>query len=354
MNENVGVALIGCGYWGPNLIRNFSEVDQGTMVACTDLSADRLMRMARRYPGIKCTRNYEEILCDPNIDAVVVATPVSTHYPIARQALEHGKHVMIEKPLAGSSEQALELIDLAERKNRVLMVDHTFIYTSAVRKIRELVDAGELGDILYFDSVRVNLGLFQRDINVIWDLAPHDLSIMDFLLRRNPLAITAVGASHAGNNLANIAYVTLTFSDNLLAHFHVNWLAPVKLRTTLLGGSKKMVVYDDMETTEKVRVYDKGLIVNGSPEKQYQALINYRIGDVLIPKLEVTEALHHAAQEFVSSIAENRRPLTDGIAGYRVVRMLEAAQASLERGGQVVEFKDDWLEPKRSLRPTAA
>jgi predicted dehydrogenase len=324
------------------------------MVACSDLSADRLGKMQKRYPGITTTQNYEDLLRDPNIDAVVIATPVSTHYPIARQALEHGKHVMIEKPIAGTSKQALDLIERAERSKRSLMVDHTFIYTSAVRKIREMIDSGELGDILYFDSVRVNLGLFQRDINVIWDLAPHDLSIMDYLLRSNPIAITAVGASHAGNNLANIAYLTLTFPNNLLAHFHVNWLAPVKLRMTLIGGSKKMVVYDDVEVTEKVRLYDKGLIINGNPEKQYQALINYRIGDVLIPKLEATEALSHAAREFVSSIIEGRKPLTDGVAGYRVVRLLEAAQTSLERGGQPVEFDNDWLEPVRNLQSTAA
>jgi predicted dehydrogenase len=342
--SNVRVALIGCGYWGPNLIRNFNEVDDAAMVACSDLSADRLGRMQKRYPGIHCTQDYQELLRDPNIDAVVVATPVSTHYPIARQALDHGKHVMIEKPLAGSSEQALDLVERADSRQRVLMVDHTFIYTSAVRKIRELIDAGEVGDILYFDSVRVNLGLFQRDINVIWDLAPHDLSIMDYLLRANPLAITAVGASHAGNNLANIAYLTLTFPNNLLAHFHVNWLAPVKLRTTLIGGSKKMIVYDDVEATEKVRLYDKGLIVNnGNPENQYQAL-----------KLDATEALRGAAQEFVSSIQQGRKPLTDGVAGYRVVKLLEAAQASLDLGGRPIEFKDGWLESARKVQPTAA
>jgi predicted dehydrogenase len=352
--SNVRVGLIGCGYWGPNLVRNFNEVDNAVMAACSDLSADRLARIHKRNPSLYCTQNYEELLRDPKIDAVVIATPVSTHYPIARQALDCGKHVMIEKPIAGSSEQALDLIDRAARNKKVLMVDHTFIYTSAVRKIKELMDSGELGDILYFDSVRVNLGLFQKDINVIWDLAPHDLSIMDFLLRSNPLAITAVGASHAGNNLVNMAYLTLTFPNNLLAHFHVNWLAPVKLRLTLIGGSKKMVVYDDVEVTEKVRLYDKGLIVNGSPEKQYQALINYRIGDVLIPKLETTEALRHAAGEFVSAICEGRNALTDGVAGYRVVRLLEAAQASLERGGQPVEFKDDWLDASKTVQSSAA
>lgn len=340
---NVRIALIGCGYWGPNLIRNFSDVDDASVVACSDLSEDRLKRIQKRHPGILCTQDYRELLRDPSIDAVVVATPVSTHYPIAREALECGKHVMIEKPIADTSEHALDLIERADRHGRVLMVDHTFIYTSAVRKIRELIDSGDLGDILYFDSVRVNLGLFQRDINVIWDLAPHDLSIMDYLLRSNPLAITAVGASHAGNNLANIAYLTLTFPNNQLAHFHVNWLAPVKIRLTLIGGSKKMVVYDDVEVTEKVRVYDKGLIVNGTPEKKYQALINYRIGDVLIPKLDATEALRYVAQEFVTAIMEDRHALTDGIAGYRVVRLLEAAQKSLDDGGRPVELNGDWL-----------
>ena len=297
------------------------------------------------------TQNYEELLRDPSIDAVVIATPVSTHYPIARQALDAGKHVMIEKPIADSSEHAMDLIERAARHRRVLMVDHTFIYTGAVRKIRELVDSGDLGNIMYFDSVRVNLGLFQKDINVVWDLAPHDLSIMDYLLRMNPVAMTAVGASHAGNGLANMAYLTLTFPNNLLAHFHVNWLAPVKIRLTLIGGSKKMVVYDDLEVTEKIKLYDKGLIVNGSPEKKHQALINYRNGDIWIPKLEATEALSYAAQEFVSAITEGREALTDGIAGYRVVRLLEAAQVSLENGGRPVEFNGDWLTAPGALKP---
>jgi predicted dehydrogenase len=220
--------------------------------------------------------------------------------------------------------------------NRVLMVDHTFIYTSAVRKMRELVDSGELGDILYFDSIRVNLGLFQKDINVIWDLAPHDLSIMDYLLRAEPIALSAIGASHAGNDIANIAYMTLRFPNNVIAHFHVNWLAPVKIRQTLLGCSKKMVVYDDVEPTDKIRVYDKGIVINGSAEKRYQALVGYRTGDILIPKIDTTEALQRVAQEFVSSIKDNRSPITDGVSGYRVVRYLEAAQQSLEANGREV------------------
>ena len=339
--------MIGVGYWGPNLIRNFSELDDAQVVACSDLSQERLNKIAKRYPGIKCTTDYEELLRDSHVDAVVIATPVSTHYPIARAALQHGKHVMIEKPLTDSAEHSLDLVERAKAAECILMVDHTFIYTSAVRKMRDLIDSGELGDILYFDSIRVNLGLFQKDINVIWDLAPHDLSIMDHLLRAEPIAVCAIGASHAGNGLANIAYMTLRFPNNVIAHFHVNWLAPVKIRQTLLGCSKKMVVYDDVEPTDKIRVYDKGITVNGgngSAEKRYQALVGYRTGDVLIPKIDTTEALQRVAQEFVSSIIENRAPLTDGVAGYRVVRILEAAQQSLEANGREVLLQEVAVE----------
>ena len=343
--------MIGVGYWGPNLIRNFSDLDEAQVVACSDLSQERLNKIAKRYPGVKCTQDYRGLLADPSVDAVVIATPVSTHFPIAKAALEAGKHVMIEKPIADSSEHALDLVETAERVGRILMVDHTFIYTSAVRKMRELVDSGDLGDILYFDSIRVNLGLFQKDINVIWDLAPHDLSIMDYLLRAEPIAVSAIGASHAGNDIANIAYMTLRFPNNVIAHFHVNWLAPVKIRQTLLGCSKKMVVYDDVEPTDKIRVYDKGIVVNGgngngngngngSAEKRYQAMVGYRTGDVLIPKIDTTEALQRVAKEFVSSIAEKRAPLTDGMAGYRVVRYLEAAQRSLETNGREVILEE--------------
>jgi len=336
----IRIGIIGVGYWGPNLIRNFSDVDDATVVACCDLSQERLRRIERHHRGVRCTTRYEDLLTDPNVDAVVISTPVSTHFPIAKAALEHGKHVLIEKPLTDSSENALALVELARRVNRTIMVDHTFIYTSPVRKIRELIDSGELGEILYFDSVRINLGLFQKDVNVIWDLAPHDLSIMDYLLRAEPVAISAIGASHAGNGIANIAYMTLRFENNLIAHFHVNWLAPVKIRQTLIGCSKKMVVYDDVEPTDKVRVYDKGIVVNGSPEKRYQTLVGYRTGDVLIPKIDTTEALQRVAQEFVASINESRTPLTDGVAGYRVVRLLEAAQKSLEANGKEVLLSD--------------
>lgn len=336
----IKVGIIGYGYWGPNLVRNFAEVEGAAVVACCDLSPKRVAQIQKRYPSILCTQNVDDLLRNPGIDAVVVATPVSTHYPLVRQALEAGKHVLVEKPLADSSARAMDLVERAARAGKVLMVDHTFIYTSAVRKIRQLIDAGELGRIMYFDSVRVNLGLFQNDINVIWDLAPHDLSIMDFLLRREPEAIAAVGASHTGNHIANMAYLTVTFPDNVLAHFHVNWLAPVKIRLTLIGGTDKMVVYDDLEPTEKVRIYDKGIIVDRSPEQRYQALVGYRHGDVLIPSLDNTEALRRVCEEFVAAIVERRLPLTDGEAGYRVVRLLEAAQASLDAGGRPVELKD--------------
>jgi predicted dehydrogenase len=335
----IRVGIIGCGYWGPNIVRNLTEVENATVVACCDLSSERLSKVQKRYPGVRCTQDRNDLLRDTSIDAIVVATPISTHYAIGREALEQGKHVWVEKPLASTSEQALKLVELAARLGKVLMVDHTFVYTSAVRRIRQLIDAGELGDILYFDSVRVNLGLFQNDTNVIWDLAPHDLSIMDFLLRRKPESVIAVGACHTVNRVANMAYLTLSFPDNLLAHVHVNWLAPVKIRLTMIGGTQKMIVYDDLEPSEKVRVYDKGVVLNHSPENRYQALVGYRVGDVLIPKLEITEALRTAGEEFVGAIMEGRAPLTDGEAGYRLVRLLEAAQASLELGGRPVELK---------------
>jgi len=348
------IGIIGVGYWGPNLFRNFSDLDDAQVVACADISEDRLGKVVKRYPSVKCTTNYEDILKDRDVDAVVIATPVSTHYPIAKAALEHGKHVMIEKPLTDSAESALVLVELARNVNRILMVDHTFIYTSAVRKIRELLDSGDLGEVLYFDSVRINLGLFQKDINVIWDLAPHDLSIMDHLLRQEPLAISAFGASHAGNNIVNMAYMTLRFPKNVIAHFHVNWLAPVKIRQTLIGCSKKMVVYDDVEPTEKVRVYDKGIVINGSPENRYQALIGYRTGDVLIPRIDASEALQRAAQDFCASIRENRPPLTDGIAGYRVVCLLEAAQESLQNDGREVVLQNMKAVQRNVGEPAAA
>jgi len=338
--STVKIAVVGCGYWGQNLVRNFWELDAAELTTVCDANTASLARIRRRFPTIETVQNYGDVLANPRIDAVVLATPVSTHYSFARQALLAGKHVLVEKPMTTSTHEALELIELAEKLDKTLMVDHTFLYTSAVRRIKELVDKDEIGDLLYFDSVRINLGLVQRDINVLWDLAPHDFAIMDHICDRDPVSISAIGVNHLGCPYENIAYVTVRFNSNsnLLAHFHVNWLAPVKIRQTLIGGSKKMIVYDDMETTEKVKVYDRGITVNPDPEQRTRMLTGYRNGDVLAPNLDTSEALRLMALEFVSSITEKRRPLTDGRAGYRVVRLLEAAQQSLEQNGREINF----------------
>lgn len=335
--SRVKVAIVGLGYWGQNLIRNFWEVDEAEITYACDLNPSGLARIARRYPTVQSTNSYDEVLTSPNVDAVVLAVPVSMHYSFARRALLAGKHVLVEKPMATSSEEVLSLIELAESKRLTLMVDHTFLYTGAVRRMKELVDKGEVGDLLYYDSVRINLGLVQSDTNVIWDLAPHDLSIMDYLCDLEPVAISAVGANHMNCPHANIAYITIKFNSNsnLIAHFHVNWLAPVKVRQTLIGGSKKMLVYDDMESSEKVKVYDKGITIAQNQEQRTRLLTGYRNGDMQAPNLETTEALRLMAKEFVSAIAERRAPLTDAYSGYRVVRLLEAAQQSLDSGREI-------------------
>ncbi len=338
------IGVIGCGYWGPNLLRNFADNETAELRWICDLNTKRLETLNRRYPSAHRTADYKEILRDPQLDAVVIATPVATHYNIAREALRAGKHVLIEKPFTANVREAEELIELAEHNKLTLMVDHTFIYTDAVRKIKEIVTSGQLGELLYFDSVRINLGLFQRDTNVVWDLAPHDLSIMDYILERQPEAVSATGSCHIEEGIENIAYVMLRFSDQFIAHFHFNWLAPVKIRRTLIAGSRQMIVYDDIEPTEKIRVYDKGVTTNrrdetdADKEAAYRTLINYRTGDVWVPKLDPTEALSRVVTEFLESIETTRRPLTDGHAGARVVRLLEAAQASIKQGGRLVEL----------------
>ena len=336
------IGVIGCGYWGPNLIRNFVENGEAQLLWMCDADQKRLESVGRRYPFARTTGDYREVLCDKRVDAVVVATPVATHYRFTKEALAAGKHVLVEKPFTTSIGEAEELILSAERRGLVLMVDHTFVYTGAVRKIKEIVGSGEIGDLLYFDSVRINLGIFQRDINVVWDLAPHDLSIMDFIVEREPVAVSAVGSCHVERGIENIAYLILRFADSFIAHFHFNWLSPVKIRRTLIAGSRKMIVYDDIEPTEKVRVYDKGVTTNRSEEgadkeATYQTLVSYRTGDVWVPKLDPREALRHVCAEFLEAIAESRPPLTDGHAGLRVVRLLEAAQQSINGGGQFIK-----------------
>lgn len=337
------IGVIGCGYWGPNLLRNFAENESARLRWMCDLDTKRLETLGRRYPSAQTTTDCQQLFSDPQLDAVVIATPVSTHFNFARAALEAGKHVLVEKPFTANVAEAEELIELAERNGLTLMVDHTFIYTGAVQKIKEIVKSGELGELLYFDSVRINLGLFQRDINVVWDLAPHDLAIMDFIIDRQPLAVTATGSCHVERGIENIAYVMLRFPEEFIAHFHFNWLSPVKIRRALIAGSRKMVVYDDIEPTEKIRVYDKGVMVTRSEEAAdkeaaYQTLVSYRTGDVWVPKLDSTEALHYVCREFLSAISEKRRPLTDGQSGLRVVRLLEAAQRSISQSGRPIEL----------------
>ena len=329
------IGVIGCGYWGPNLLRNFAENDSAQLRWICDTDEARLNAMGRRYPAARTTTDYRKLVADPELDAIAVVTPVATHYQITNEALLSGKHVLVEKPLTSTAREAEELIELAEKNRRTLMVDHTFVYTGAVRKMKEILQSGELGELLYFDSVRINLGLFQRDINVLWDLAPHDLSIMDYLIERQPVGVSALGSCHIEPGIENIAYLVMKFADDFIAHFHFNWLAPVKIRRTLIAGARKMILYDDIEPTEKVRVYDKGVTANriGDREADYQTLVSYRTGDVWAPKLDATEALRHVVAEFLDSIRSRRKPLTDGAAGLRVVRILEAAQQSIKQAG---------------------
>jgi predicted dehydrogenase len=342
IEKPLGVAVIGCGYWGPNLVRNFAEMQGSRVVAVSDLQPARLAPIAARYPTIRTTTDHRDLLHDPEVEAIAIATPVSTHYELARQALEAGKHVLVEKPMAASSDEARRLIELAESRGLVLMVDHTFVYTDSVQKIKELVTAGELGRLYYWDSTRVNLGLFQHDVSVLVDLAVHDLSIMDYVLGARPVAVSATGIAHVPGQPVNTAYLTLFFDGDLLAHFHVNWLAPVKVRRTLIGGDRQMIVYDDIEPSEKVKVYDKGITLATEDVGRFEMLVGYRTGDMWAPRLGLTEALRVEAQHFVDCVRHGLRPITDGHAGYRVVKILEAAARSLAERGRLVEL--DWGE----------
>ncbi|MGO4441348.1 Gfo/Idh/MocA family protein [Rhizobium sp. RAF56] len=343
----IGVAVIGYGYWGPNLVRNFVETPDARLIYVCDLRMERLAAVQSRYPAVEITDDIEKVLSDPRVDAIAIATPVSAHYMLAMKALMAGKHVFVEKPMASTSEEARRMVDEAARRGLVLAVDHTFIHTGAVRKMRELVETG-LGEMYYYDSVRVNLGLFQHDVSVIWDLAVHDLSIMDYVLREKPVAVSATGMSHVAGEPANIAYLNLFFDSKLIAHIHVNWLAPVKVRRTLVGGSSKMIVYDDLEPSEKIKVYDKGITLNGNPQKNgekiHQMLVGYRTGDMYAPQLDMTEALGSELRQFTDCIINGGTPTADGHAGLRVVRILEAATESLAQRGRVIE-----LEQKRLI-----
>lgn len=333
----ISVGVIGYGYWGPNLVRNFAESADTTVSAVADLRPERLQLVARRYPGVEVVTDYQQILKNPRIDAVAISTPVSTHFRLAMEALQAGKHVLVEKPITASSEHAERLIDEAARRGLVLMVDHTFVYTGAVRKMKELITSGVIGDVYYYDSTRVNLGLFQNDINVIWDLAVHDLSIMDYIIPERPVSVSATGVAHV-NGEADTAYVSIFCERSTIAHLNVNWLSPVKVRQTLIGGTKSMLVYDDLEASEKIKIYDKGLIIdkNTSAETVYKLKVSYRTGDMWAPKLDGTEALAVEIQHFADCIQNQKTPLTDGEAGLRVVKVLEAATRSVSERGRSV------------------
>src|SRR5213593_2849836 len=299
---------------------------------------ERAMRVGAEYRTPLVTDHPDELFARPDLDLIVVATPSFSHFPLAKAALEAGKHVLVMKPLATSTEHAEELCALAERQGVLLAVDHTFVFTGAVRKMRDLIVAGEIGDLYYFDSVRINLGLIQTDVNVVWDLAPHDVSIMDYLIGREPVSVSATGAAHGGSPTENIAYLTVRYEGSLLGHVHVNWLAPAKVRRTILGGSKMMMIYDDMEASEKLKVYDKGFSIATDPsvEKEYQLMISYRSGDMHAPQLDTREALAIEVDNVIDAIHGKGELLVNGRAGWRVVRILEAAQRSIEQGGGVV------------------
>jgi predicted dehydrogenase len=332
----IRIGVIGYGYWGPNIVRNFHGLDHSRVVAVCDKSAKSLQRLQRSHPDIPVTDNSLELLTATDIDAIAVVTPVWTHFELAKAALQNGKHVFVEKPFTCTTAQAEELIELADRKNLKIMVDHTFLFTGAVKRIRQLIDDGTLGNLYYYDSTRVNLGLFQHDVNVIWDLAPHDLSIMDHLISQKPEAVIATGEKHL-NDVADIAFMTIYYPDRMIAHINVNWLSPVKVRTTLIGGEKKMLAWNDLEADEKIKVYDKGVQMSNG-EGVYELLVSYRSGDMWAPKVEQVEALKVEASYFVDCILKNYKPFNDGVAGLQVVRLLQAADQSLQQKGKIVRL----------------
>ena len=332
----INIGIIGYGYWGPNLLRNFAETPGAGVAAVADLDKAKLQLVERRFPAVKTTTNFQDLLADSAIDAIAIATPVGTHFELGMAALRAGKHLWLEKPMAETSFQARKLIDEAARRKRVLFVDHTFIYTGAIRKMGEIIKSGDLGRIYYYDSIRVNLGLFQRDVNVISDLAVHDFSILDYLLGEHPVAVSAGGINHFPGTPENLAYITLFYDSGTIAHANVSWLAPVKVRQILLGGSKKMIIYDDLEPSEKVKVYDKGVSFTDDPKQIHEMRVGYRTGDMWAPRLAVTEALRVASEHFVDCIQHGKAPETDGRLGLRVVELIEAATSSMRGRGETV------------------
>jgi predicted dehydrogenase len=332
----INIGVIGYGYWGPNLVRNFAELSQATVAAVSDLDSKKLEVVKKRFPAVRTTTNFQDLLNDPNIDAVAIATPVTTHFELGMAALKAGKHVWLEKPMTETSLQARKLVDEADKRGLVLLVDHTFIYTGAVRKMGDVIKSGDLGRVYYYDSIRVNLGLFQRDVSVISDLAVHDFSILDYLLGEHPVAVSASGTNHFPGTPENLAYITLFYDSGTIAHANVSWLAPVKVRQILVGGSKKMITYDDLVPSEKIKIYDKGISFTSDPQQIQEMRVGYRTGDMLAPKLDGSEALRVEGEHFVDCIMNKKTPQTDGKLGLRVVELIEAATSSMRGRGETV------------------
>ena len=331
----MNIGIIGFGYWGTNLVRNFANLKNVNLKSVADERAERKSALKSLCPSAGFTTSADDILSDKEIDAVVIATPVFTHYEMAKKALNNDKHVLLEKPMVSKTDQAKELIELAERKNKLLMVDHTFLYTGAVQKMKSLIDSGDIGNIKYFDSTRINLGLFQPDINVLWDLAPHDISILNYLIKDVPYSVQATGVSHTNNGIENIAYININYNSGFMAHFSCSWTSPVKIRMMLIGGDKKMILFNDVEPSEKIKVYDTGYELKTDEDKK-KVLVDYRTGDIYTPKLDTKEALAVMAQDFISSIINSHKPLSDYDSGFEVVRILEASQTSIKNKGREV------------------
>ncbi|MEO8769684.1 MAG: Gfo/Idh/MocA family oxidoreductase [Ferruginibacter sp.] len=331
----IKVGIIGYGYWGPNLVRNFNALDNCKVICVADARAERLSLVAKNYPTIECVTDANDLLNHSQVDAVIIATPVFTHFDLAKKALQNGKHVLLEKPMASTVAEASELIEIAAKKNLLLMVDHTFLYTGAVQKMKSLIDSDAIGTLRYIDSTRINLGLLQPDINVLWDLAPHDLAILLYLNNLKPYSINATGISHTKNGIENIAYLTVNYQENFIAHFNCSWTSPVKLRTFLVGGSDKMLVYNDLEPAEKLRIYDSGFEVKNHDDR-LKLMVEYRAGDIHIPQVSLHEALKEMANDFITSILEQKVPRSTSSLGLEVVRILEISQQSLKQGGKEI------------------
>lgn len=334
----VNIGIIGYGYWGPNLVRNFAETTGMTVAGVADLDRKKLDIVRKRYPSVTATARFQDLLEDKSINAIAIATPVHSHFELGMAALKAGKHLWLEKPMATTAEESRLLVEQAEKSRRVLIVDHTFIYTGAVRKMAELLRAGDLGKVHYYDSTRINLGLFQRDVSVISDLAVHDFSILDYLLGEQPVAVSAAGTNHFPGTPENLAYITLFYDSGIIAHVNVSWLAPVKLRQILIGGDRKMITYNDLEPSEKVKIYDKGISFVSDPQQVYEMRVGYRAGDMWAPKLDGTEALRIESEHFLHCIEHGTTPQTDGWLGLRVVELIEAATRSMNECGRAVQL----------------